>query len=100
MTASTYLLVLVVLTLSKDQAIYPHTEMEMRAAGRSDHELIEILNAVRLGYLPGREGGWDCRKEWKDVLSGGEKQRISMARLLYHVYITLLPLSFLAADSP
>jgi ATP-binding cassette subfamily D (ALD) long-chain fatty acid import protein len=78
-------------SLAKDQAIYPHTEMEMRAAGRSDQELMEILNAVRLGYLPDREGGWDCRKEWKDVLSGGEKQRISVARLLYHVYITLSP---------
>ncbi|KAH0610641.1 uncharacterized protein H6S33_012168 [Morchella sextelata] len=68
----------------RDQVIYPHTEMEMRADSRSDHELRLILDAVRLGYLPDREGGWDCRKEWKDVLSGGEKQRISIARLLYH----------------
>jgi len=59
----------------------------MRADGRSDHELKGILDAVRLGYLPDREDGWDCRKEWKDVLSGGEKQRISLARLLYHVSI-------------
>ncbi|CAZ84613.1 unnamed protein product [Tuber melanosporum] len=68
----------------RDQVIYPHTEMEMRADGRSDHELKGILDAVRLRRLPDREGGWDCRKEWKDVLSGGEKQRISLARLLYH----------------
>ena len=29
-----------------------------------------VLDEARLGYLPSREGGWDTRKEWKDVLSG------------------------------
>ena len=68
----------------RDQVIYPHSEMDMRDAGRRDSELSRVLEEVRLGYLPDREGGWDCRKEWKDVLSGGEKQRMAMARLLYH----------------
>lgn len=68
----------------RDQVIYPHSEMDMRENGRTDAELGRILNEVHLGYLPDREGGWDCRKEWKDVLSGGEKQRMAFARLLYH----------------
>ncbi|KAL9582276.1 MAG: hypothetical protein Q9212_003385 [Teloschistes hypoglaucus] len=68
----------------RDQVIYPHTEIDMRESGRSDRDLKTVLEAVRLGYLPDREGGWDTRKEWKDVLSGGEKQRMAFARLLYH----------------
>ncbi|MCJ1339285.1 hypothetical protein MMC09_004574 [Bachmanniomyces sp. S44760] len=68
----------------RDQVIYPHTEMDMRESGRRDRELSRVLEEVRLGYLPDREGGWDVRKEWKNVLSGGEKQRMSMARLMYH----------------
>jgi hypothetical protein len=40
-------------------------------------ELMEILEAAHLSYLPSREGGWQTRKEWRDVLSGGEKQRVS-----------------------
>lgn len=68
----------------RDQVTYPHSEMDMRDSGRRDHELSRVLEEVHLGYLPDREGGWDCRKEWKDVLSGGEKQRMAFARLMYH----------------
>ncbi|TGO68047.1 hypothetical protein BOTNAR_0031g00350 [Botryotinia narcissicola] len=68
----------------RDQVIYPDGDVEMRSKGRRDLELKRILEEARLGYLPDREGGWDTRKEWKDVLSGGEKQRMAIARLLYH----------------
>ncbi|WWC58200.1 uncharacterized protein I303_100736 [Kwoniella dejecticola CBS 10117] len=63
---------------------HPHTYAEMKSRGRTDAELMSILEHVHLAYLPSREGGWETRKEWKDVLSGGEKQRMGMARLFYH----------------
>ncbi len=39
---------------------------------------------MRLGFLTKREGSLDAINDWTDVLSGGEKQRIAMARLIYH----------------
>lgn len=68
----------------RDQVIYPDGEADMREKRKSDDDLKRVLDEARLGYLPEREGGWDTRKEWKDVLSGGEKQRMGFARLLYH----------------
>lgn len=56
----------------------------MKAGGSSEDILQSILREVRLEYLVGREGGWDAHSDWNDVLSGGEKQRIAMARLIYH----------------
>lgn len=68
----------------RDQVIYPHTGSDMSEAGKRDRDLQVILDEAKLGYLPQREGGWDTQKTWKDVLSGGEKQRMGIARLLYH----------------
>ena len=68
----------------RDQVIYPHTEMDMQAGEKRDADLERVLEDAKLGHLLSREGGWDTRKEWKDVLSGGEKQRMGIARLLYH----------------
>ena len=48
------------------------------------HDLMVLLEDVRLGKLVKREGGWNSENDWNDVLSGGEKQRVAMARLLYH----------------
>ncbi|CAH2236180.1 jg24075 [Pararge aegeria aegeria] len=68
----------------RDQVIYPQTREEMLRRGRTDEELNSFLEIVQLSYLTNREGGWDAVEDWMDVLSGGEKQRIAMARLFYH----------------
>ena len=31
-----------------------------------------------------REGGWSVVREWRDSLSGGDKQKMAWARLFYH----------------
>jgi len=68
----------------RDQIIYPHNVEEMKARGIEDSDLQLILEVVQLGTLVEREGGWDREREWKDALSGGDNQRVAMARLYYH----------------
>jgi len=68
----------------RDQVLYPDTVEAARAKGVTDAQLLTIMGYVSLEYIVSREGGWDVVNEWQDVLSGGEKQRIAMARLFYH----------------
>ncbi|KAJ4468734.1 ABC transporter transmembrane region 2-domain-containing protein [Lentinula aciculospora] len=75
-----------------DQVIYPDSYADFLEKGMSiepcddgsGNSIRAILESAFLGYLPEREGGWSTRKEWRDVLSGGEKQRMVMARVFYH----------------
>lgn len=64
-----------------EQVIYPQTlgafyTLYSGDADEGTETLQGILEAAHLGYLVEREGGWGTVKEWRDVLSGGEKQRV------------------------
>jgi len=64
--------------------IYPHSMEEYLATGTTDKDLVELMKIVRLDYILEREKSWDMVNDWNDVLSGGEKQRMAMGRLIYH----------------
>lgn len=68
----------------RDQVIYPDTVEEMHRKGWNDEMLNELFKKCFLEKIPLREGGWDAKSDFYDVLSGGEKQRCGMARLIYH----------------
>ncbi|KAG6891067.1 hypothetical protein C0995_014156 [Termitomyces sp. Mi166 len=68
----------------RDQVIYPHSKVEMEARGVTDRDLLRILAVVGMDSIVEREGGWDVMREWRDALSGGDKQKIAWARLFYH----------------
>ncbi len=65
--------------------IYPDVANEQ---ARSDETLTRLLQLVGLEYLlradPKAPGSLDAESDWSDMLSLGEQQRISFARLLYH----------------
>jgi putative ATP-binding cassette transporter len=65
-----------VLGTLRDQLCYP------RAAVSDDDELRRVLTAVNLGDLAQRAGGFDIESDWTDMLSPGEQQRLSFARLM------------------
>ncbi|XP_037816049.1 ATP-binding cassette sub-family D member [Lucilia sericata] len=66
-----------------DQIIYPDCRENMLRKGITENELRSILKMVSLEHLVQRDG-FDVIRDWKDILSGGEKQRMAVARLFYH----------------
>ncbi|MBD1874091.1 ABC transporter ATP-binding protein/permease [Nodosilinea sp. FACHB-131] len=61
----------------RDQLLYPNTS---QAVG--DTDLQTALEKVNLANLAERFGGFDAVEEWGDVLSLGEQQRLTFARIL------------------
>ncbi|XP_055383945.1 ATP-binding cassette sub-family D member 1 [Condylostylus longicornis] len=66
-----------------DQIIYPDTRDDMLKKNITENELKEILKLVSLEHIALRDS-FDVIRDWKDILSGGEKQRMAIARLFYH----------------
>jgi len=54
------------------------------SGGITDNDLLRILSLVQMDNIVEREGGWDAVREWRDSLSGGDKQKMAWARLFYH----------------
>lgn len=66
----------------RDQIIYP---AHSRSENCSDKKLLQLLDDVDLRSIVEREPeGFDALGDWDSTLSGGEKQRLAMTRLLYH----------------
>ena len=68
----------------RDQVIYPDSIDEMLAKGITDADLLKALDKVLLSSVAEAHGGLDAIKEWSEVLSGGEKQRLGLSRIFYH----------------
>jgi putative ATP-binding cassette transporter len=66
-----------VLGTLRDQLLYPNTHLEV-----DEQHLKQVLEQVNLADLDERFGGFDAEQDWADVLSLGEQQRLTFARLL------------------
>ncbi|XP_048509886.1 ATP-binding cassette sub-family D member isoform X2 [Athalia rosae] len=66
----------------RDQITYP---ADSTSRTSSDEDLLHLLDLVDLRSLAEREAdGLDSRSDWDSTLSGGEKQRLALARLFFH----------------
>ena len=61
----------------REQLLYPKANLDI-----DDAELEKVLKLVNLPDLTTRFGGLDIEKDWGDVLSLGEQQRVAFARIL------------------
>ena len=66
-----------VLGTLREQLLYPNTHLEV-----DQQQLQQVLEQVNLAGLDERFGGFDAQQDWADVLSLGEQQRLTFARLL------------------
>ncbi len=61
----------------RDQLLYPQNRRDI-----TDEQLLQLLHRVNLASLTDRVGGLDVERDWPNVLSLGEQQRLAFARVL------------------
>lgn len=61
----------------REQLLYPNLNLAV-----DNQQLHEVLQAVNLGDLPQRVGGFEVAIDWGNILSLGEQQRLVFARIL------------------
>ncbi|MEL6927821.1 MAG: ATP-binding cassette domain-containing protein, partial [Cyanobacteria bacterium J06600_6] len=59
------------------QLVYPHENLEV-----SEEQLSKALKQVNLPDLAERSGGFEISRNWDEILSLGEQQRLAFARIL------------------
>lgn len=64
----------------RENALYPRNK-SVGIISEEDTRVRDALNKANIGYIVDRHG-LDTEVSWDEVLSGGEKQRLSFARLL------------------
>lgn len=70
-----------------DQVCYPerHASSSLSPSGDQEERMVRALRAAGIEHLLTRElKGWGARNVWEDVLSGGEQQRMGLARVFFH----------------
>ncbi|XP_059047224.1 ATP-binding cassette sub-family D member 1 [Achroia grisella] len=68
-----------------DQVTYPARVAEAGPhVAAAEARARRILRVVRLDACAARHGGLRASADWRATLSGGEKQRMAMARMFYH----------------
>ncbi|KAL9650171.1 hypothetical protein ABK040_011340 [Willaertia magna] len=67
----------------RDQITYP---LKSSSADSIDHEkLLEAIRLANLEYIFDRaDRDWDSQCNWSELLSPGERQRLAIARVIYH----------------
>lgn len=61
--------------------IYTQVTYPLKLDSSVDTRIAGLMELVELSYLIERES-WDSVKDWGDVLSGGEKQRVNTCYIL------------------
>jgi len=68
----------------RDQIIYPHTAEKMEELDIKDEDLAKLLTIVDPSKSIISQYKWNEERDWFNIFSGGQKQRLAIARLFYH----------------